>query len=103
MSEPNGFTPPRPVRELVRQEPPSYPPDPYSPEPPPDPGFLSADHLADPLRSIAVLLRSLTCEQMWRMTGDEGMRKPELEKVFIEWSKAYMEDRPMADVTEKRR
>jgi len=75
----------------------------YDREPPLDPGYLSEAQLSDPLHSIAVLFRSLTCEQMWRMTGEEGMRKPELEKVFIEWSKAYMEQRPMADVTQGRR
>jgi hypothetical protein len=70
---------------------------------PPDPGLLSEAQIRDPLRSIAVLFRSLTCEQMWKMTGEEGMRKPELEKVFIEWSKAYMEGKPMADITQGRR
>jgi len=70
---------------------------------PPEIPTLSEDQLADPLRSIATLILALPCNQMWRMVGDDGMRKPELDKIFVAWAEAYLAGQPMADITQGRR
>jgi hypothetical protein len=59
------------------------------PEPTQEPDLLlnEAD-LTDKLDQIARLLRSLTCEQMWKLT--EGLHKPGLEKELIAWARTYM-------------
>lgn len=54
-------------------------------EPPP---LLTEDQITDKLDQIARLLRSLTCEEMWKLT--EGLNKPGMEKDLINWAKVYM-------------
>lgn len=45
--------------------------------------------LPDKLHQIAILLRGLTCEEMWKLTGQMG--KPVgFDKELINWAKSYM-------------
>ena len=58
-------------------------------EPEPSIPALPETALADKLRQIAMLIRSLPAEELWTLC--EGMRRPEMDKVLIAWAKWYMD------------
>lgn len=59
---------------------------------------LTEEHLKDKLRDLAMMVRSLTAEEIWAI--EDKAKRPGLSKLLVGWAKAYMEGEEMPEIPE---